>query len=216
MLKKIDELPFVNERNAFLLLVAMHTAGIIGLSIESTKSLFQMLTPFNLLATAAILLHFEKNKTPRYFIFILATFVLGYGFEVFGVHTGLLFGEYAYGATLGFKVFEVPLVIGLNWVVLIYITRGVAEKIFSKEIFTILFSSILMVLLDLLIEPVAIKLDFWQWSSDNIPLQNYLGWFLLSVLIQYVGFKILPALNNKLCLRLLLIQFVFFLVLNLF
>ena len=39
--------------------------------------------------------------------------------EAIGVNTGLLFGTYEYGANLGFKIFGVPLIIGVNWTVLI-------------------------------------------------------------------------------------------------
>jgi len=215
MLARIDNLPFVNERNAILLLAAMHIAGIIGLSIESTRSLFQLLTPFNLAATAAILLHFEHHKGKRLFLFILVTFILGYGFEVIGVKTGLVFGEYEYGKTLGYKVMEVPLVIGLNWVVLTYITRGVSEKFVKSDLAVVMVASLLMVLLDVFIEPVAIRFDFWSWGNTHVPIQNYVGWFILSTIIQFIGIKIFPTLNNRLNTRLLVIQFVFFVTLNL-
>jgi len=214
MLKKIDKLPYINERNAFLLLTAMHVAGIIGLSFNESRALFQMLTPFNLIATAAILLHFEKEKNSKYLLFILITFLLGYGVEVIGVKTGVIFGEYTYGKTLGMKVLDVPLTIGINWIVLIYLTRGVAAKLTHSKVLIVLIASTLMVLLDLLIEPVAIRFDFWQWEQGIIPIKNYLGWFFLSCLIQAVGLKIFPLSNNRLYLRLLVLEFVFFAALN--
>lgn len=214
MLAKIDSLPFINEKNAFGLLIAMHVAGVIGLSIEESRPVFQLLTPFNLIATASILLHFEKHKDFRYLYFIMATFILGFGFEVIGVKTGAIFGNYTYGATLGFKWLEVPLTIGLNWVVLIYLTRGVASKLTDSPLMIILISSALMVLLDLLIEPVAIKFDFWQWENGYIPLKNYMGWFTLSCLIQAIGLKLFPNSNNKLYLRILALEFIFFGILN--
>lgn len=214
MLAKIDELPFVNERNAFGLLSAMHVAGIIGLSFEETRAAFQLLTPFNLFSTAAILLHFEEHKGMNYLFFIISTFILGFGFEVIGVQTGAVFGNYTYGETLGFKWLDVPLTIGLNWVVLIYLTRGVASKITRSPFGIILLSSALMVLLDLLIEPVAIKFDFWRWEDGYIPLKNYLGWFALSCLIQGIGLKLFPISNNQLYLRILGLEFIFFGILN--
>lgn len=213
MLKKIDEHPYVNERNAFWLLTAMHLAGVIGLSIESSRQLFQMLTPFNLIATAAILLHFEKFKSIRYFLFILITFLLGYTAEVIGVKTGLIFGNYSYGQTLGFQILDVPLIIGLNWVLLIYLTRSAASKMTSAPVLIAVYASLIMVGLDLLIEPVAIRFDFWSWEN-NIPLQNYIGWFLLSFVIQLLGIKIFPQSNNKLVLRILVLEFIFFGLLN--
>jgi putative membrane protein len=42
-------------------------------------------------------------------------------------------------------------------------------------------ASLLMVALDLCIEPVAIALDFWTWQSDSVPIQNYLAWFITAL-----------------------------------
>ena len=43
-----------------------------------------------------------------------------------------------------------------------------------------------MVLLDIMIEPVAIELDFWQWEGGNIPLQNYLMWFIVALFMNWI------------------------------
>ncbi len=214
MIEKIDELPFVNQRNAFFLLLAMHIAGVVGLSMENTRELFQSLTPFNLLATAAIVLHFEEKKAIPYFLFIGMCFTLGYGIEVVGVKTGVIFGEYAYGATLGYQLFEVPLLIGVNWIVLSYTTRMTAQLFTKSPILIALTASALMVGLDLLIEPVAIQNDFWDWASGSIPVQNYIAWFIISFVIQIIGLKLAPVLNNNLAIRLLLLEVVFFACLN--
>ena len=215
MLQKIDALPFVNERNAFLLLLAMHTAGAIGLSIEESRNLFQFLTPFNLVATAAILLHFEKHKNTSYFIFILITFLLGYGVEVIGVATGWPFGTYAYGETLGFQLFEVPLAIGLNWVILVYCSGHLAKKIFRNSWNRIISAALIMTMLDIMIEPVAIGYDFWNWAELSVPPSNYMGWFAVSAVLQIIFQRVVKDSNNSLAIRLLYIQIGFFTLLNL-
>jgi uncharacterized membrane protein len=38
-------------------------------------------------------------------------------------------------------------------------------------------AALLMVALDVLIEPVAVALDFWQWENAVIPIQNFVMWF---------------------------------------
>ena len=214
MLERIDSLPFVNERNAFILLTAMHTAGVVGLSIEESRNLFQWLTPFNLLATAAILLHFEKHKTRGYFAFIITAFVLGYGVEVLGVSTGWPFGEYSYGKTLGIKVFNVPLAIGLNWVVLIYCSNQLARKLFENRWLRILSGATIMTLLDLIIEPVAIKYDFWSWQEVTVPVTNYIGWFIVAAVLHFIFQTLVKDSNNSLAIRLLYVQGCFFALLN--
>ncbi len=214
MLDKIDNLPFVNQKNASRLMMAMHIAGAIGLSIEATRELFQLLTPFNLLATAAIVLHFESNKGLKYGLFILITFLTGFFVEVAGVQTGLIFGEYSYGQTLGYKVFDVPLAIGLNWVVLIYCTGQQAKRIFQSPMLRIVSAALMMTLLDFLIEPVAIAYDFWSWEAVSIPIQNYGAWFLISAVLHFVFNKLMPESNNPLAIKILYIQAIFFLILN--
>ena len=37
-----------------------------------------------------------------------------------------------------------------------------------------------MLLLDIFIEPVAIGLGFWEWQAAEVPLENYMAWFVLS------------------------------------
>ena len=34
-----------------------------------------------------------------------------------------------------------------------------------------------MVCFDLLMEPAAVKLDYWTWLNGHIHLRNYLVWF---------------------------------------
>lgn len=197
-----------------MLLLAMHIAGLVGLSIESSRALFQTLTPFNLLATAAIVLHFESHKSKGYGLFILVTFLVGFFVEVLGVKTGVIFGEYAYGKTLGLKVLEVPLAIGLNWVVLIYCTAQLSRRLFKNLFLRIIFGASLMTVLDFLIEPVAIAYDFWSWESVAIPIQNYVAWFAISCVLQLLFNRLMNDSNNSLALRLLYIQVGFFLILN--
>ena len=214
MLKQILESSHINPQNAFRLLLAMHIAGAIGLAIPDSREFFQILTPYNLLATAAIVFHFEEKKTPAYILLIVLTFLAGYFVEVAGVSTGVIFGEYSYGATMGFKLWEVPLAIGLNWAVLIYATGLLSDKLPIPKGMRAVVGGLFMVLLDLLIEPVAIKLDFWSWASESIPLQNYVAWFLISFVL-HILYQVLPfSKNNQLAIRLLYIEAVFFLGLN--
>ena len=32
-------------------------------------------------------------------------------------------------------------------------------------------------------EPVAMKFDYWQWDWHQIPLQNYIAWFIVSIIL---------------------------------
>ena len=104
------------------LLVVTHLVGMVGLSLNSFKSIFLLLVPYNLLLTCFFCTFFisiKQNIKP-----IALIYFLGYIIEFIGVYTGFLFGEYSYGSVLGFKFFETPLIIGLNWLILILATHS--------------------------------------------------------------------------------------------
>ena len=71
-------------------------------------------------------------------------------------------------------------------------------------------------LLDVLIEPVAIKLDYWSWENNVIPLQNYVMWFIVSFVIQLIITKSKIDINFKSSFLILGLQVIFFSILNLF
>lgn len=157
-----------------------HLVGIIGLSIPFSKPLFQQLTPFHLIMSAGILLYFHRDWNVPFIGFALLAFVTGMVSEIIGVQTGLIFGDYAYGTVLGIKAWGVPLVIGLNWFLLVYLTGELLHERIQNRWVASLFGAVLMVGMDFVMEPVAISLDFWQWSASNVPVKNYIGWFCIS------------------------------------
>jgi putative membrane protein len=168
------------------LLFIFYTVGIVGLSIPQARELLLQLTPFNLLLTLGLLLWMiRQNPLKQWLSALLIVFLIGFTVEVAGVHTGILFGEYRYGTPLGLKLWDVPLMIGVNWFLLAYASAGIAAYFTNNTWVRVIVASVLMVALDLAIEPVAIELDFWQWAGDEIPLQNYLMWFVTALVVQF-------------------------------
>ena len=43
-----------------------------------------------------------------------------------------------------------------------------------------------MILLDLLIEISAPKLDYWEFATHPVPFSNYLWWFVFSILFHFI------------------------------
>ena len=142
-------------------------------------------------------------------------FSIGFWVEVIGVKTGALFGVYEYGETLGFKLFEVPLLIGVNWFLLAVSSFEIVSYIVKNKYVIIALSASLMVLLDFLIEPVAIQLDFWSWQNGIIPVQNYLMWWIVSVVMQFIIYSKKMVFNTSICVAIFLSQILFFTILNL-
>ena len=193
-----------------ILLFILLFVGGVALSMDSVKSIFLMLTPFNLILTFGLLIWGNKDFSFNFFKVISVLFLIGFFVEVIGVYSGLLFGEYHYGKTLGFQFLSVPLIIGVNWVLLVISSFAVSSYFVSNSIFKVVLSSIIMVLLDLMIEPVAIRLDFWHWQAEVIPLQNYLMWFLVAFLMNWILTFNRFKFNVKLGFGLLISQVLFF------
>ena len=127
-----------------------------------------------------------------------------------------LFGDYSYGTNLGPKFLGVSPVIGINWGVLALASASLVKRFVSSLGLKIILSSLLMLSVDLLMEPVAIKSGFWSWGGYDVPLYNYVCWFLVAVFLQWVLFKSGKAETNKVYETLLILIVLFFSFLNLY
>lgn len=148
-------------------------------------------------------------------LFALTVFLIGFAAEYIGVHTGWVFGHYRYGGTLGTKLFEIPLMIGLNWFLLIYAAGVTLQRSRLKNMLVRIFSgAIILTLLDVLIEPIAIHFDYWHWLDAGIPFKNYVCWFILSALLLFIFEQFKFKRQSIVAPALLIAQFVFFAILN--
>ena len=89
-------------------------------------------------------------------------------------------------AFLGTQLFNVPLIIGVNWFILTIGTRACSNWFTESILLQIVFAAIIMVGLDLLIEPIAIKYEFWNWGQNEVPKQNYFMWLIASIIMQAI------------------------------
>ncbi len=204
------------EIQAGALIILLHVVGVIGYSIDELRQYFILLTPYNLLITGVTLIYFHVKQGLGKWYLLPIVYLIGWFAEWLGVEYGVLFGEYQYGDALGYKVLSIPLIIGVNWLVLGYAFGAVSQYLFSSRVLIILFASLGMVLLDLLIEPIAIRYDYWLWHDKLIPMRNYVGWFFVSLIVQYLLSLVNLKKNFKLSLAILGAQILFFALLNLF
>ncbi|WP_128548575.1 carotenoid biosynthesis protein [Larkinella soli] len=208
-------LPARFYRPVVIVLTLAYLAGVVGLQVASSAPLFRQLVPFNLLASLALLLLFHSDWRPSFLFYCGLAFTLGFLIEVLGVQTGYVFGDYAYGPTLGWGLWDVPLIIGVNWLMLSYCCGVICDRPALPVYLKTILAASLMVLLDILIEPVAIRLDFWTWFGADIPLRNYLGWWIVSLVILAIWYGLPFRKENPLARPLLLLQFLFFIASNL-
>jgi putative membrane protein len=205
------------NRVTIAIIVLFHIVGLIGFLIPSLTPLFLKLVPWHLLLMTAIIIYSHNRPDGRLLLFVLLIAVIGFAAEFIGVHTGWLFGNYSYGETLGIKLFDIPLMIGINWFLLIYAAGVLMQRSRVKSTtIRIGTGALILVFLDLLIEPVAIHFNYWHWASRGIPDKNYICWFLLSALMLFVFELFRFKWQSKVAPALLAMQFVFFIVLRVF
>lgn len=194
--------------------IIYYTVGVAGLSVPHTRNLFIDLMPLTLLISSAILLffHIKWRKTDVVLFFLIA--LAGYLVEVLGVHTGQVFGSYEYGRALGFRLFDTPLLIGLNWLMLTYCVFAIMEDLKLFWPLKALSAAALMVIYDVAMEPVAIRLDMWSWGDGIIPLQNYQAWFIISLIFLSAMHLAGVKTGNRIAAWLFSAQFMFFVLLN--
>lgn len=214
-------------RYATILAIAMHLAGAIGI-IFGLEKLFAILTPFNLLTMFGLMIWTLPERTSKVLLFFLIASLTGLVCEMIGVNTGVLFGHYAYSDILGWKIRGVPVLIGINWFIVVYASAMLAlqlrhlitthipfpgKAIYSKwiGISVIIDGALIATIFDWVMEPAAVKLGFWSWEGGQIPLLNYLTWFIVSMLILFL-FSRLKLKQHAFAVNLLLIQAAFFLM----
>ena len=203
-----------NSRIQIYFLVLFYVVGLTGMLIPVSSELFKQLTPWALLLNISLLTmnHNRKFDLQTLGVFIMI-FLLGYIIEVIGVSTGLIFGSYTYGSVLGYKLWDTPLIIGINWLMLTYLTSSVTENWPVPVWFKITVGSLFMVIYDLVLEQVAPLLDMWSWKNDIIPAKNYFTWFIIAVFFHTLIKLARIKTTNKLAVASLIIQFLFFLFL---
>lgn len=211
--------------------VLFHVSGYIGIAFSPYKNWFISLTPLNLCLMGILLIWTQPEKNKAFFLFLCIAFATGMLTEIAGVNTGWLFGQYEYGTILGPKLKGVPLLIGLNWFVVVFCSASVMQQFqewFSKRLektgtaippsittlSLIADGSLLAVLFDWIIEPVAMKLGYWQWHNSTVPFYNYLCWFLISMALLTVFKKLSFQKINHFAVHLFIIQLLFFLALR--
>jgi uncharacterized membrane protein len=193
--------------------ILLHAVGLIAMA-SPLAPWFLPLTPLNLLLTAAAMVIFSTlDRRTVALALVLGT--LGYFVEVLGVHTGRVFGSYTYGEALGLKLMNVPLLIGLNWSMLVFAIGVPMARSSMPTWAKVLVSSAMMVGLDVLIEPVAIHLGFWTWEQGMIPVQNYVAWGAVSAVFFALFFLAPVRRENPVARYVLVAQVVFFAGLNL-
>lgn len=137
----------------------------------------------------------KDQKIKLLFLFWATLVIIGsIAIEWLGVKTGKIFGHYIYGEALKPILLDVPIAIGFAWLCMLLTSTGVVQRILPKFsnyhiLIQVISISLLMVLFDIVMEPAAVKLSYWTWLGGSIPVQNFIAWFVISLIFALIGVR---------------------------
>ncbi len=205
----------MSERWIRIVLLILYVVGAVGMLVPSTRGWFVQLSALNLFISFLGIIFSRKSKHLHFIFFLGLAFVIGVAVELIGVHTSYLFGNYYYGNNLGLKWYGVPLIIGANWGILSVVSSAVVHRFELNKHLEVFISAVLMVLFDYILEPVAMKLDYWHWSNGEIPVYNFVCWLGVSYFLQWIYQRMKLPEVNKVAESLFFMMFIFFTLLML-
>lgn len=203
------------ENRLIIIALIVYAVGIAGLNIPATRSLFLSLTPLNISLSFVTALFFQKKWNFTFLLSLAIIGISGFAIEYAGVHSGIIFGEYNYGRTLGTGWEGIPFLIGVNWAALVYYSSSFLAKSMKNQFAIALTGAAMLTVFDWFMEPVAVNMDMWTWESATIPIRNYVAWFIFSFFLILIFQLMNKPEKNRVAAAFLLIQAAFFAALNL-
>jgi len=195
------------------LLSLMYLAGLIGLNLDYSRALFLQLTPFHICLATFLLYMSHPDKGLPFNVFTMSTIIIGWAIECIGTNSGLIFGDYQYETGMGILLLGTPIIIGVNWLLMVLCIAPLFHQLKTHSLAKILLSAITITAFDYIIEPVAIHLQYWSWDGNIIPFQNFIGWFFTSLIFVSLYYYMPFKKSNPLALPVFLLQTIFFIVL---
>ncbi len=194
----------------------INISGFFGV-LSDQKDFFLSTSPFAILISFILLLLNYNTRQKGFATALISIITIGFLVEFLGVNYDLFFGSYEYGNNLGYKIGGVPIIMSVNWLVLIFLTGSFTEKIIPNSLpLKVIFASLLMVFIDIFLEICAPKLDYWKFNEEIVPMSNYNSWFIISAICLYIYFRLIKDKEYTLSTNMLVIHFAFFGLLSVF
>jgi len=119
--------------------------------------------------------------------------------EAVGVHTGVPFGAYAYTGDLGAEVLGVPVVVPLAWTMMAWPALVVGRTL-ARRVPVAFVGGLALAAWDLFLDPQMVDAGHWTWAHPDpglplvpgVPLTNYGGWLVVSVVMVGLLDRLLP------------------------
>lgn len=157
-----------------------------------------------LAALAFALIHGARHyRIHGILVFAAICLVIGNALENLSVVAGFPFGHYEFLPLMGPKLLHVPILLGLAYIGMAYVSWTLARIILGATrpipagpqlIAMPLLASVIMTAWDFAQDPVwSTLLHAWRWRDGGrwfgVPLTNYAGW-LLTVFLIYIAFAL--------------------------
>lgn len=203
------------SKTNYFILYFVSCVGFVGYLFQETRQIMLTLTPVALLIINLVILISFLGDIKLLFwsiIVLLVTFI----FEVIGVKTKIIFGDLTFSKMLGFKLLDVPLIIALNWTLIIISSLKIARFITKDNFGSAVIAGIIVVIFDFFLESASVKLGYWNWKDGVIPLQNYFAWLFYTLLISLMLNKLKVRIEPAITVHYYIIQLIFFFTFCLF
>ena len=112
--------------------------------------------------------------------------------ELLGSKTGWPFGDYYYAQTLQPQLFGVPVIVPLAWLMMSYPALLLARSVTTRWVVPL--AAVGLTTWDFFLDPQMVGEGYWVWLTTTpdlpgipgIPLQNYAGWLVGTLLLMAV------------------------------
>lgn len=192
-----------------------YAVGLLLWLLPPTRPLFVAITSPSLLLTVATAFVFHRRWNGRTVVWFAFIVISAFMLEWAGVHDERLFGRYAYGPGLAPMVDGTPLIIGLNWLWLVYASHDLAARVASGLVLRIVAGSLFMVGYDLAMEWAAPAMRMWRFDTDYAPLRNFVVWFAVALVYQSGSEALALESDNRPARILFCLQIAFFVLIGL-
>jgi uncharacterized membrane protein len=155
-------------------------------------------------------IYLQTNKKVFLHTFSIS-FLLILFMEAIGIKAGMIFSP----DILIFEIISI-LIISLNWSLIIFGSYYLSQKIVRQKWGKIILSAIIITFFDFVFEPVASKLYLGHWYNqrgiilNNIPIQVYIAWFVIGIIISLILNRQKIILNSGTILYYLFSQLFFY------
>jgi uncharacterized membrane protein len=182
---------------SLLLLLALRYAAIWADSFAGASLPRIGAVGFTVIFSAFSVLHAaDRLGWRRALLFLCSCVVVSFCFEAVGVATGVVYGAYHYGDTLGVKIAGVPALIPFAWFMMIYASWVVAQVLLEGVgnpaspvgiVARSVVAAAVMTAWDVVMDPGLARAGAWVWEEGGayfgVPFHNFGGWMVTTLTI---------------------------------